>query len=437
VNRLIPAAAASTLVLGLALGFGAGAASAASTAGTLDSTFGHNGIVLTNLGLDANGNQIQAIPAAAVLQSNGDIVVAVGIGGPDTGLVRFLPNGTRDTSFGNGGFAAFPDLGIGSIRPGLAVQSDGKLVWAGEATADNGTGAAFAVVRFSANGTLDQGFGSGGVATAMFANANVQGAQTVLVQPDGKILAGGAVLFGGRPPKDIGGLVRFNANGSIDTGFGSGGQELVPNSNPVLPSVIGVTALGLDASGDIFTLPSHLEFSPAGQPDAILTPAAITTASPSTSGAVRFLPSGGFVVGTEVFTGRRGDPDVQVTRFNPDGSTASVGTGVDYAGQNGALAVSDVPAAVAIQANGQAVIGGTHTESGQFSSTSVFGLARFNADGTLDPAFGTGGVLTTRIQGDDFASLLVIQPDGKIIAVGTSQNAAGVLELALARYLSQ
>jgi Domain of unknown function (DUF5122) beta-propeller len=46
-------------------------------------------------------------------------------------------------------------------------------------------------------------------------------------------------------------------------------------------------------------------------------------------------------------------------------------------------------------------------------------------------------VLTTRIQGNDFASLLVIQPDGKILAIGTSQNAAGVQELALARYLSQ
>ena len=87
-----------------------------------------------------------------------------------------------------------------------------------------------------------------------------------------------------------GGLVRFNADGSIDKGFGSGGQELVPNSNPVLSSVIGVIALGLDANGDIVTLPSHLEFSPAGQPDATLTPAAITTASHS--GAVTFPPTG-------------------------------------------------------------------------------------------------------------------------------------------------
>ena len=82
------------------------------------------------------------------------------------------------------------------------------------------------------------------------------------------------------------------------------------------------------------------------------------------------------------------------------------------------------------------MVDGSHVESGQASSTSVFGLARFNADGSLDAAFGNGGVLTTRIQGSDLAALTFIQPDGKILAVGTSQNAAGVTELALARYLS-
>src|SRR5579862_3063360 len=400
-----------------------GTAAAASTAGTLDPTFGKNGIVLTS----------QGFPVAAVLQSNGDIVVAVGSGSPGSGLARFLPNGATDTTFGNGGFAALPNLGIPSVHPGLAVQSDGKLVWAGEATASNGTGSTFAVVRFNANGTLDQGFGAGGLATTTFPvfNASVQGAQTVLIQPDGKILAGGENITGNpsgtsRAPEDFGVLARFHADGRIDTSFGTGGQVQVGNSD--------FTALGLDASGDIFTLPSHLEFSPAGQPDATLTPAPITTASPST-GDVTFLPSGGFVVAGTVGSRRSGDIDIQVTRFNPDGSTVSTSTatGIDYAGQNGTLAASDVPDAVAIQANGQAVIGGTHTESGQFSSTSVFGLARFNADSSLDPAFGTGGVLTTRIQGNDSVSLLVIQPDGKILAIGTSQNG----ELALARYLSQ
>ena len=97
----------------------------------------------------------------------------------------------------------------------------------------------------------------------------------------------------------------------------------------------------------------------------------------------------------------------------------------------------DTGAAVAVQANGQAVTAGSHAESTQATQTSVFGLARVNADGSLDAGFGGGGVLTTKIQGNDAALVLLIQPDGKILAIGDSQNAAGVTNLTLARYLSQ
>src|SRR5579859_625527 len=400
-----------------------GTAAAASTAGTLDPTFGKNGIVLTN----------QGFPAAAVLQSNGDIVVAVGSGSPGSGLARFLPNGAKDTTFGNGGFAALPNLGIPSIHPGLAVQSDGKLVWAGEATASNGTGSTAAVVRFNANGTLDQGFGAGGLATTTFPvfNASVQGAQTVLIQPDGKILVGGENITGNpsgtsRAPEDFGVLARFNADGRIDTSFGTGGQVQVGNSN--------FTALGLDANGDIFTLPSRFEFSPTGHQDATVTPAAITSAS--RGGTSAFLPSGAFVTANVVTIIRRTDLDVQVQRFNADGTTASASTAFDYTGTS-ALVARDIGGAVAVQANGQAVVAGSHEESTQRSETSVFGLARVNADGSLDAGFGGGGVLTTRIQGNDAVLVLLIQPDGKILAIGQSQNAAGVVDLTLARYLSQ
>jgi hypothetical protein len=70
-----------------------------------------------------------------------------------------------------------------------------------------------------------------------------------------------------------------------------------------------------------------------------------------------------------------------------------------------------------------------------FLATSVFGLARVKQDGTLDASFGTGGVLTTSFNGDDGASALLIQPDGKIVAVGFSENnATGHVFIALARY---
>ena len=194
------------------------------------------------------------------------------------------------------------------------------------------------------------------------------------------------------------------------------------------------TALGLDANGDIFTLPSHFEFSPTGHQDAAVTPAAITGASHG--GTSAFLPSGAFVTASTVTVIRRTDLDVQVQRFNADGTSASASMAFDYAGTSG-LVTRDAGAAVAVQANGQAVTAGSHAESTQTTQTSVFGLARVNADGSLDAGFGGGGVLTTKIQGNDSALVLLIQPDGKILAIGESQNAAGVTNLTLARYLSQ
>jgi uncharacterized delta-60 repeat protein len=205
VTKHIPAAAAGVVLLGLALGSGAGTASAAGTAGTRDAAFGSGGIVVTNLGVDPFANAIQGNVSAAALQSDGDIVVAVvNTATGDSGLLRYLPDGTRDTTFGNRGFAAFP-AGVnpaGGFSPKLAVQPGDKILAATQAIAPNG-GGEFAVVRFTANGTVDQGFGHGGVAASMLADSGVQGAQDVLVQPDGKILAGGEALSStveGGPP---------------------------------------------------------------------------------------------------------------------------------------------------------------------------------------------------------------------------------------------
>jgi uncharacterized delta-60 repeat protein len=86
---------------------------------------------------------------------------------------------------------------------------------------------------------------------------------------------------------------------------------------------------------------------------------------------------------------------------------------------------------VAVQPNGQIVVGGAH-----FLATSPVGLARLNTDGSLDTTFCTSGTLTTTIQGNEAAQALLLQPDGKIIAVGFSENnSTGVADVLLARYL--
>src|ERR1035441_9106335 len=304
-----PGALTGTLVLGLAVGLASAAAAAAGTAGSLDPTFGKGGIVLTNLSLNAAGSQIQAVPSDAALLPNGDIVVA-----GNFGLVRYLPNGSLDTSFGTAGLAQLPPTGIASFPPGLAIQPDGKYLWAGEATAPNGSNGSFAAVRVNANGTRERTVGTGGLATTAFPNSNVQGADAVLVQPNGKIVLGGEALQNSYHAPADAALARFNPDGTLDQTFGSGGQVLST------ASIGNITTLGLDAAGDIVVLPAHAEFSPNGQLDSTVTPAAITASSHGRSAA--FLASGQYVLGNSVGVARH-DVDIRVQRFNADGSLAA------------------------------------------------------------------------------------------------------------------
>lgn len=139
--------------------------------------------------------------------------------------------------------------------------------------------------------------------------------------------------------------------------------------------------------------------------------------------------SGQFVVASTVGVAK-GDTDVQLRRFNADGSLASASAAFDYSGATGIDQARDGASAVAVQANGRALAAGSH-----FLSTSVFGLARINPDETLDASFGAGGTLTTTFNGDDSAGALLVQPDGKIVAVGFSENnTTGHVFIALARY---
>jgi uncharacterized delta-60 repeat protein len=137
------------------------------------------------------------------------------------GLARYLLNGQLDQSFGTGGLApagfAF-DAGSGTA---VAVQPDGKIIWAGSQGNPNfpaGGTFEFAVARFTSNGTLDTGFGAGGRVGTEFFSPPLQGAQefaaAVLVQPDGKILVAGSARRGQNRFAPIqGAIARHNPDG--------------------------------------------------------------------------------------------------------------------------------------------------------------------------------------------------------------------------------
>jgi uncharacterized delta-60 repeat protein len=412
VKKLISAAAAASMVPGLLLGL-ATTATAAGTAGHLDTTFGKSGMVLLPPGIDAFGDQLSGVVGGATLLSNGDIVA-----GGQFGLARILPSGALDTTFGAGGISPAP---LGNDAMALGVAPGGKYLLAGQATSPVSGTSAMSVTRFNANGSVDTTFGDAGVATALAPNSRVQQADSVLVQPDGKILIGGEAFLELSHAPEVGTLARFNANGAVDTSFGSGG---VVSSASLAP----VAKLGLDASGDIFTLPGDSEFSPAGQPRSAVTPAPITASS--LGGPDAFLPSGQFVTTSAVGVARH-VTDVQVTRHNANGTVAATSAAFDYSGQTGTGQGQDSAAAVAVDSAGRVLVAGSH-----FLGSAVFGMARLDPSMSLDAAFATNGAVLTSFQGDDSAAALLITPDGKVIAVGSSEdNSTGVTDIAIARYL--
>jgi uncharacterized delta-60 repeat protein len=267
---------------------GSVSAAAAAAPGSLDQSFGTGGKVLTDLGVGGG------VASDAVLQANGDIVVSGGFG-----VARYLPTGQLDKTFGAGGLASTGFAGDGDSGTAVAVQPDGKIIWAGSQTnpgfAPGGT-FEFAVARFNPDGTLDSSFGVGGRVSTEFFAPPLQGAQefaaAVLVQPDAKILVAGSVRQGQNKFAPIqGAIARYNANGSLDASFGTGGKVVSASHG-------AITALGLDSAGDIFVLPAVAEFTPAGQADATVTPAAITASS--RGGPAAFLPSGQSVLANSV-----------------------------------------------------------------------------------------------------------------------------------------
>jgi uncharacterized delta-60 repeat protein len=161
--------------------------------GTLDTTFSNDGIVVTDFG----GSGSDSANAVAI-QSDGKIVVAGQAGlanNARVGLARYNPNGTLDNTFNSTGTLTFDFVGTaGGAARGLALQADGKIVVVGSSGTD------FAVARINANGTLDTTFGptpSTGIVTKDFGSTS-ESATAVAILADGRIVVAGATTVAGR-----------------------------------------------------------------------------------------------------------------------------------------------------------------------------------------------------------------------------------------------
>jgi uncharacterized delta-60 repeat protein len=198
--------------------------------GSLDTTFNGTGKVTTNFGSDGN-----AEGRSVAVQTDGKIVVvgyATAGNTEEFALARYNADGTLDTSFGGSG-QVMTDVGIsGSNATGVALEKDGKIVVAGYAVNNSGTDYDFACVRYNTDGKVDQSFGDGGKVMTSVGQGDGK-ANSVAVQSDGKIIVAGSVYFG---DVTVAGsvyvgdskfaVVRYEASGKLDMSFNAAGSVL-------------------------------------------------------------------------------------------------------------------------------------------------------------------------------------------------------------------
>jgi uncharacterized delta-60 repeat protein len=305
---------------------------------------------------------------------------------------------------------------------------DGSYLVAGRSW-DTTPASRLMLTRFHASGELDESFGIDGIAIHDFPDNDFESAFDIFVMDDGRILAVG-----------YGMLTRLNADGSLDTSFGTGGLASLP-SNTAHFEMTGVTVL---TDGRI-AVTGHAMGSAPDMAVAIYM--ANGQVDPSFNGGkARTIDFGG------------GVESAYALHVQPDGKLLVGGDVVNYTGNgmvlarlnaNGTLDTSFGQAgkvmtevgnyhaninAIRVQGDGKIVVAG-YTAIGHEQGTSVtyehdFALVRYNANGSRDTSFGVGGKVTTDFGASDVAFDLVILPDGRIVAGGSSGN-----DWSLARYL--
>jgi uncharacterized delta-60 repeat protein len=348
--------------------------------GSLDSSFGTAGVVETGAG---PWNSISEM-IGMDLQSDGKIVVGGNVHNPtnpnsdfDFLLARYNANGSIDSSFGTNGEVITDVNNEENWGASVAVQPDGKILLGGTAFF------ATVILRFNANGSPDATFGTGGQVVITLDNNYWSGFPNLLLQPDGKIIGAGQITDSTTVGMDMG-LVRFNTDGSLDLGFGTGGGATIDAGS----FVEGIADVILQPDGKIL--------------------------------------AGGWGMDSANYE------DCRLVRFMPDGTPDS------SFGTNGAAVVSwssetDLIKGIALQPDGKIIASGEYFTGPTLASIDYdFFVTRYLSDGTPDTSFGNSGLIVTSFNSKyDIAKDVLLQADGRIVVVGES----GVIpSFALARY---
>ncbi len=342
--------------------------------GTRDSTFGSNGITVTSL------PSASATAFAATLQADGKLLVA-GRSCPVSGVSSFLllryntagapgTPGTLDTGFGTGGIVTTPIPSGSSTTANAVAVSGTNILLAGHSKIS--AKFVIALAQYTSSGALDSTFGSGGIVTTAVGSLDADAA-ALAVQGDGKIVAAGLAGSVVSNIWDVA-LLRYNTDGTLDLPFGGTNTGMI--TTDIGSSSNYANAVALQADGKIV------------------------------------------VVGNAFANPFAGTSDIAVLRYKTDGTldTAGFGNPNGYVTTN--VGAFDNGFAVAVQPlDGKIVVAG-NADAG---TSDRLALLRYNADGSPDSGFGTSGVVTRAASGPSIiagANAVVLQPGGEIVVAG-------------------
>jgi uncharacterized delta-60 repeat protein len=417
----------------------------------LDSSFGTGGIVTTPITTitttDANAYAVaiqdgKIVTAGLSYSYNSSFTVLTSV----FALARYNTDGSLDPTFGSGGVVTTAIGHTDDTAQAVVIQTDGKIVAAGETdTSTSDTPAhQFALVRYNTDGTLDTTFNPTGlvpgiVTTPIGTDAGIFG----LVLQGGKLVAVGV-------SDDHFAVVRYNADGSLDTTFNSTGivttsigvsdraNAVVIQSNKIV--VAGDTSNGTDHDFALvrYNTDGSLDttFNPSGTVPGIVT----TDIAGFDDVAYAVAIQGGKIVAAGETDQNRTLYVFAVIRYNADGSLdTTFNPAGDVSGTPGIVMTAVGPYYAAargmdIQANGRIVVAGYSSVNSSFLFD--FGVVRYNTNGSLDSTFGTGGIVTTGIgSGSALPRAVLIQPNGRIVVAGEAKPNGAEYDFAVVRYL--
>jgi len=381
--------------------------------GTLDASFGTAGKVFTNV--TTSDDEVLAV---AIQSDNKIVTVGYSDKPQQFTLARYNNNGTLDTGFGTGGIVktAFSER---AYAYSVAIQSDGKIVVGGDG------GYVFGLVRYTTSGALDTTFGTGGkVTTAIGGESAIR---SIAIQSDGKIVAAGYTEASG----DFA-VARYTSTGALDTTFGGGDgisiTDFYGDDDRILAMKLQsdgkIVTAGFSFDLDLLMNFALARYNSDGSLDTSFDSDGLVNSLHACAcgfTAMGIQPDGKIVATAS-------GEDVYLARYNTNGSLIGSVSATNVGGS------FDTSLGLTTDNLGGILVTGSTLSSG---NANVF-VAKFLSNGTLDPMFDSGdGIVVTDLgSNSDIGYAVAIQPNNGIIVAG-SQGDFNAKQFGTVRYIGQ